>query len=462
LETGEKIEPIDYVDTFGDQLAEYIEQAAKASSCSKEYIMMLLLTISATIIAHKRRIKVRHGWEEPPVIWGLLVGNPSCRKSVSMIPFYKALKPLNERRKADYKRLKRIYLDRVKDIKSNKENAAICNELIQALNKPILNQIVIGDTTIEGLCKAIDPNNPTCICLFRDEFYGVLKNLQTYNNNNKTPLVEGYNGNPYVINRAGKDEPILIDELLIVLAGGIQPDVLAEMLAAPDDGFPSRFLFAYSEPTKISVIEDNPNFDNGLLQQIFDKLDTKLTGKTSLSLSAKAKILFQAFIDKHFEDQQCVSGSLASSYGKMHGQALRISCMLEHLFWAVKPESSPPTEVTADTLEKTICLMDFYFKPMVGKILSECRKYKKHIPPLEKFVKHLAESKERSFNWRKLVDRGAFKQLKDKKDATINFLTERNIIRRTYLEDKSNRSENYAINPQLKDAFSEINIGITA
>lgn len=474
LEKGDEVEPIDYKYIFGEKLAKLIEETAEACSCSKEYIMLSLLVLSGVIIAHKRRVKVREGWEEPSVIWGLLVGNPSCRKSVSMTPFYKALEPLNARRVAEYELLKSIYLDRVKDIKSNKEDKSIWDDLIRELNKPILDQIVLGDTTMEGLLKTINPKNPTGSCLFRDEFDGILKNAQSYNNGNKTGFTEGYNGNQYILNRAGKDEPIIIPELLIALLGGIQPEVLAEIMEAADDGFMSRFLFAYSEPKKIDVMGDGFVFDISLLTRIFNRLDTEIIGKKasttrvdeldtkvivkkSLTLSDEAKLVLQEFINKHHEDQECVSGLLASSYGKMHGQMLRIACVLEHLFWAVESDREPPIEITADTLKKARNLMEFYFKPMAGKMLSECKKYRKNVPPLEKFIKHLAESKESSFNWRGIVGRGAFKQLKDKKDGIINFLTERNIIRRIVCVSSGGRpKEEYRINPGLKSAFVDL------
>lgn len=332
LERENEVKSIDYVDIFGQQIADYIDQASKASSCSREYIMLYLLVISSSIIGNKRKTKVREGWEEPIHIWGALVGNPSCRKSAAMTPFYKALTPLMHRRKEDYNHRKEVYLNRVKSIKEDKEKKSICSELIAGLNKPTLKQIILNDTTTEALCNAIEPDKPECICLFRDELVGFLKNLEKYNKNDKTLFLEGYNSNSYTINRVGKEEPIQIAKLSISLLGGIQPEKFAPILKSDDDGFISRFLFAHSDPTKIKVIGDDFYFDNSLLQQIFNKLDADLKDTEVLILSNESKQLFQKWLDKHFKDQDCASGLLGSSYGKMHGQIIRIACILEHLF----------------------------------------------------------------------------------------------------------------------------------
>lgn len=69
------------------------------------------------------------------------------------------------------------------------------------------------------------------------------------------------------------------------------------------------------------------------------------------------------------------------------------------------------------------------------------------------FIKHLAESKEKSFNWRTLVTNGSFRQLRSSKKEIIDVLTENNIVRRIYPSGVRANAEIYEINPRLNASF---------
>jgi Protein of unknown function (DUF3987) len=60
--------------------------------------------------------------------------------------------------------------------------------------------------------------------------------------------LEAWNGNPYIVERMGRD-PICVDYLLVGMVGGLQPDKLSRSLKGDLDGMYARVLFSWpSEP----------------------------------------------------------------------------------------------------------------------------------------------------------------------------------------------------------------------
>jgi hypothetical protein len=439
------VESINYEHIFGHSLADHIEKVAKASSCSKEYILMNLLVLSSAVIGNKKKVRVWPGWEEPTHLWGALVGSPSCRKTASMTPFYKALEPLKERRRQEYEAQNAAYLDRIKAIRKDEENKEISKEKIEALRRPILRQIIVNDATVEAICRVIDEKKPECVCLFRDEFTGILKGLEKYNKGDKSFFIEGYCGNSYTVNRVKNDKPISISKLSISLLGGIQPDKLRPILKDADDGFISRFLFVYSDPQNIIFPESDFCLDEKLFADLFNKLDTQ--SELTLKLSPEALETFKEWAKDHDSEKRYASGLLESSYGKFHGQLVRLACVLEHIL-----NDGPPTEISNDTFKKAIDLIEYYFKPMAKKIFCECGEFKKDTPSIRKFVKYLIDKDLNVLNWRKIVTRGPFKELGSKKDLIVGRLIEANVIKEAPLSGvRGQPKSDYLINPKIKE-----------
>src|SRR5260221_8998037 len=60
--------------------------------------------------------------------------------------------------------------------------------------------------------------------------------------------LEAWNGNPYIVERMGRD-PICVEYLLVGVVGGFQPDKLSRSLKGDLDGMYARVLFSWpSEP----------------------------------------------------------------------------------------------------------------------------------------------------------------------------------------------------------------------
>ncbi len=65
-------------------LAEWIEQAAECKSAPVDYVAISLLGAAAGVIGAARWVSPWEGWQEPAILWTLLVGSPSAGKSPAM------------------------------------------------------------------------------------------------------------------------------------------------------------------------------------------------------------------------------------------------------------------------------------------------------------------------------------------------------------------------------------------
>lgn len=276
--------------------------------------------------------------------------------------------------------------------------------------------------------------------------------LSKYNNSDRSFFLEGYNSNSYNVNRVKYDEPIIIPRLSISLLGTIQPQKLQRILNEADDGFLSRFLFAFPE-AEISE-EPETDIDDEILKHIFKKIDQLPLSERSIDLSPEAKTMFNQWYREHeIETQKQVSELLQSSYGKMGGQAVRLACTLEHIVWALSEQKKPPEIISRDSMQKAIVLIEDYFKPMAKKVFTECTNCN-HDNALLVFVKHLIDNKIQKFNVRTLKRKNAFPTFEEsyrEKNFLLN-LMERGIIRLAKTERTGRPSKDYVVNPKLMEA----------
>ena len=113
--------------------------------------------------------------------------------------------------------------------------------------RPKLKQIVTTDTTIEAL-KDVLTIHPNGVGFTADEASGWVRSMCQYKQgrgDDRQHYMSIHSGVQIVCNRKGAD-PIIINDPFVSIMGGIQPDVLGDVIDdAREDGFSARLLFAY-------------------------------------------------------------------------------------------------------------------------------------------------------------------------------------------------------------------------
>ena len=201
-----------------------------------------------------------------------------------------------------------------------------------------------------------------------------------YGDGDRAFWLEANGARPYTVDRQKLPEPLRIEHLAISIVGGIQPDRLATLLmSGDDDGLGARFLFSWPE----IVPPRRPRFrpEGEIVTRAMRRLRSLEFGRdpktgdsipVTLPIQADALDAFQDWREQHHASSQGVSGMMASAYGKMAGQALRLAIALELLWWAAGPDgTSEPAQVSGDALGAALDLIESYFRPMLARVLGE-------------------------------------------------------------------------------------------
>lgn len=375
---------------LGPLWADWVAGKAGAAGAPISYVAICLLVGAATLIGNARR--VTHGeWREPAILWGMMVGNPSSGKTPALRPVqsllnifdrdiaagYPAAKAAHQAKEATALIAKEAWAKAVKHALSHNQDAPPMPAAANAPDAPICPALVVQDVTPEKL-GYLSNASPKGLMMLRDEAAGWLGNMNRFSGGGERQAwLEAYNGDPSKIDRVKLDGSIYIEHFSVSVLGGIQPDRLNMILRDdPDDGLIPRFLFAYPDPvppTRAAVW--TPSFDTvAVLRSLFELRLAKFDDTSrphELPLSATAADRFEEWRQAHHIDSSTVEGMAMGSWGKMPGQLLRLSLVLELLTWADDGFDAEPTTVGIDALSGAIELIETFFKPMARRTLGD-------------------------------------------------------------------------------------------
>lgn len=192
----------------------------------------------------RMRMKKHDLWSVPPPIWVALVGHSSSKKT----PIFQAAWHPLERRQAlllkEYGEQMKAWQALPKDKRDE-----------DAKPLPPL-RFVTHDATMEKVQELLS-HQDRGIGMLRDELAGFIGGLEKYSSGrgsaaDRAFYLQAYNGGTHVVDRVGRGT-VFVQNLLITLCGGIQPDRLAAFGNLTDDGMWQRFVPVITEPGGLGV-----------------------------------------------------------------------------------------------------------------------------------------------------------------------------------------------------------------
>ena len=130
------------------------------------------LTIASSLIGNTRAIRLKGGWQEPCVLWAVIVGNSGTMKSIA---FSKAMSPiyrLQKRLRREYQQALAIYAE-AKEAHKESEDGTPPPE------PPVFRRVLVSDCTIEKLADLLEENVRGTL-LARDELANWFNSFQRY------------------------------------------------------------------------------------------------------------------------------------------------------------------------------------------------------------------------------------------------------------------------------------------
>lgn len=384
---------------LGPEMALWCKAQARATCAPVDYVGVPFLAFAGGLLANRRRPVAGARWSEPPLLWAALVGDPSSGKS----PASGAVMALANSVEADHKRrfaaqmveyrAKKLDFDaRFATFKSALKTNAKSEvadipvpepkDLIEPI-KPFRGRAIARETTVEGVVKILR-GNPAGVIVHRDELSGFLANFGRYSQGggggDRAFWLEAYGGQPLTVDRASYDEPVDIPRLAVGLVGGIQPEKAAELLKGADDGFVSRFLWSWPEPTRGLTISRAP-LDASQTQRVVNRLASlsmRLVDNENephlVPLEEAAVQRLDALRAWGERESADASPLMRGAFGKAPGHVLRLACALEFIWWASSPDADPfnePHEIGEAAVATACDMVADYFLPMAARVFGD-------------------------------------------------------------------------------------------
>ena len=236
-----------------------------------------------------------------------------------------------------------------------------------------------SDVTIEKVASLLATAAPKGLLIVRDELTGWLKGMTAYNDSGRAFWVEAYGGRPFRVERQKSPVPIDVPHLVVAVTGGIQPDRLAELFNDPDDGLLSRFCWFWPERVPFRLATVAPNIRWAIEGMDRLRLLEMTVGDEGLApvrvpLVPGACGMMEQLGWEMQQRQDLTRGLLRSAHGKARGLALRLSLVLEYLWWCARDGFvAPPTAISENAFAAAAIVVSDYLMPMAARVYGNAK-----------------------------------------------------------------------------------------
>jgi Protein of unknown function (DUF3987) len=232
-------------------------------------------------------------------------------------------------------------------------------------------RLQVSDGTIERLAGLLHAR-PQGMLFLRDELAALFSNMSRYSGGEDNGFwLEAWNGGPYVVERMNRSQRI--DNLLIGVVGGMQPDKLARSFEGDQDGMYARVLFSWPrEPAVTKLTDGAQEIDADLLNalgrinklaEIAPEADGGRLLRKVLPLTQAARVRLEQFLQLLHREKDAFDGREREWRAKMSAHVLRLSHTLSLLNWAVTDRVERPSSIDLTEIEAGIRLVRDYFWP---------------------------------------------------------------------------------------------------
>jgi len=335
--------------------ANWLKQAAAVKNAHEDYVALALLTTASAIIGNTRWAVPWDGWKEPPVLWGMLIGDPSSGKSPALDAVLDPLKEIDSKLTRQYKEERAAWQDKDEVARlvlsqwKAEAKAALADDGdppvkpcdADAGKAPIRKRVRITDATTEKVAELL-ASTWRGLLLSRDELSGWLSSMDRYSGGGDRPFwLEAFGGRTYTVDRKNNPEPVIVEHLSVSVLGGTQPDKLDSLLVkSDDDGLTARFLTVF--PDSIPLKRPSGSIDEAFLVEALKRMhrlepaidEHGAQRPYFLHLDDDAQTALHEFRIQCRAWEGETTGLMKSHIGKLPGLSVRVALVLAVLDWA--------------------------------------------------------------------------------------------------------------------------------
>jgi hypothetical protein len=377
-------------DVFPAGLSKWLTRASRGAGTLPDHVAVPMLGVTSSLIGKARRVQASSSWIEPMTLWTCVVGASGDRKTPGLRVVTRALDQIEEENKPEYISASLKHLARIEAAKAEmKKWRHDCEKAVADKKDPpkmpieavdpgdfIHPALHVADCTVPRLAKLCEVR-PRGMIQVRDELAGLFSNMRAANS--RPFYLEAWNGNKFTVERVAADGCFMVDNLLVGVIGGFQPDKIASAFDGDQDGLYGRFLFGWPVTPPYAALTD----DIAEVDPEFQSLLTKLirlpaedeNGKFApriIPLSSEARDEFEKY--RRFVDytKRSVEGREAQWLAKSETHLLRLAGTLAFLAWADASSGGglegiiagiEPTEIKRQFMVDAVKLIRGYFWP---------------------------------------------------------------------------------------------------
>jgi hypothetical protein len=338
------------IEDFPPFLQEFITTCSETYGTPRDYWAGAVLVATALGIGDK--IELVDKYVDVPIIWLCNVGDVAIGKTE---PLKICLEYFQKKDSASIKVFNEAQEALELAIKSGKEKPG--------LERPKCTQYVVVDSTPEALAEVHSVNNRGLL-IYRDEIKGWIDDFGRYSKSGEqSNMLSTFNRVPMTINRKGDGKITNIGKPLILVAGGMQPDLLKDFARdnRAESGFLARFVFTYPDNATRGGYVDR-TLPEGMQQAFENYLDqlVNLSDVYKVVLSKEAK---KAFIDWYNANDEIINAEsstyIRGSFGKLPIVCSRIAVIIRGM-WMMFSEEDLEDSLTVQEMQTAIAITEYF------------------------------------------------------------------------------------------------------
>lgn len=335
------------VEVLPEPIRSFVLAGATAIGCDPTYVILPLLAVLASAIGNACRLRLKHGWTVPSIIWTATIGESGSAKSPGWA----------------------LAMQSVREIESDveHEHRATHGETNGA---PPEERWSVTDSTVEALA-ALLADNPRGLLLSRDELSGWLASFDQYRKSKTSSdaahWLSMYNGQSMRVDRkTGEPRTMSVASAAVSVCGTIQPGVLHRAVGAEhrENGMLARLLLAWPPRQKKRWTDAGISHEHvEAVRNVLDRLrrfEPRLDrygepAPVILKLTDDAKQLFREFFNANAEILAEATGDYAAAVSKLEELPARLALILQLSRWAAD-DTVDNELVDADSMAAAIAM----------------------------------------------------------------------------------------------------------
>lgn len=367
--------PVINIDLFPAVLAQRAREIEISTACDPIIPLFAGLAAICGAVDSQIRLELMEGWQVPPVLWLMVIGDPAGKKTPASAPMFEVLRHLQsedaprhakelliwEGREAAHASAKKAYLEWSASAEALVDNAAIPS-VPDLPPQPVPLRIVVSDITSQKLMRQAADRQRGLLCYLDEMASWCTKLSDPKSGEDRSSWVVSYESRPYEMDRVGGGS-IRAENLAVSIYGNIQPTVFhlsKAKLAA--DGLLQRFIPGI-------VDEKRRGLNNPLSKWLTNHSVWEQTVRIAFSLPVQTYRLspeaytvfrdFQTWYDQRKYDEKLLLSSdvFMTAFGKLEGLAGRIALVFHVI------ESPFASLINGDVMRNAVALVKSYIVP---------------------------------------------------------------------------------------------------